>query len=288
MEQEPSNTSQTNVSGFKTRMKNTNGGEKWDVSAPIFDPLFLQHLPLIPMCSLNFEFALNHFSAVVKSGLRPADIATCNYRVFNPRLRFKKISVTSEYAMSFERMLTSRPARYDITNFKTLSYVIPQGLRTFSQNDVFCSNFLPQQCVIAFSLQSSSAGSTDTSIFTMEHNNVSRLRLLMADDTCPSYEEELNVEEKKCLNWYDALNGDNWSSSFIAISKSQFEDEHTLFYLNLNSMRFADTIQPKKLCTATLQVDFRANTPAVLRVYVFFTEHQFFQIGFDRKVIKNF
>ena len=287
-EASPSSTNAVAPSGFKKRQLRTSGSEWVEVSCPLFSPLFMSHYALPAMCGLSFSFNLasNHY--IIKSGMPAANAAHLKYEIRDPVLQFKKLHVTSEFAMNFEKILVGRPARFELSNFMTKSYVIGTGRMTFQQPDVFGSSFVPLFATVFLTTQAESVGQVSNSIFSFRPHGIRRIRLLMGDEQCPASDEILDFSNNIYLSAFERFVGDNWSSSTSPIDMDLFKDQYCFFHFSMNQIHCMNTRKTKKLGACTLSIDFHAATTETLVAYVFFCENQTLLMGADRKFVKNY
>ena len=287
LETSPESLSLTDYDGHRKRYQNTRGSLAYQLSSPIFSPLFCINKALIPMVRLSVDFYLQDARFIIKSAVPAAD-CDFDYQISDAKLVLKAIYVTSDFTLRFERQLAAgQNAIYDIENFMTKAFLIGAGRAEYSVSNPFDSSFIPTKVIVFFGDQDQSVGQFGNSPLSFKPRNVKNIRVLINDSPCPSIPFNLNWATNKFIRAFQALMGDNFSPTITAIDKNMFRKEHCFFCFDMLKWQ-CGAPGSKSLGNCKIEIEFVNTNNPILKCYVFFIQQEQIQITANREIIKNY
>ena len=155
------------------------------------------------------------------------------FAIKNPVLRLKRVKTLDSFAAKFETRLLQTPALYPHTHISCRSYVIPAGVKNFSNQDLFGSTFLPKFCYMALSTQTAAAGSFATNPLSFAPHGVKDIAIFAQNERIPSLSFQLDYSgnSPNFLRAFTSLFGNDamQRDSSCGIDRNKFGSYYTIY-----------------------------------------------------------
>ena len=235
-EDNPTDTSVFSFDGFSKRYQFTRESRLYHLETPIFHGMCQQSKLLLPMVKLYLGLDLSSPQYVIKSGVPAASAnSDFSFSIVNPVLRIKRIKTLDSFSAKFEAKLVQNPALYPHTHLSCRSYVIPAGVKNFTNQDLFGSTFLPKFCYLTLSTQTASAGTFATSPLSFAPHGVKEIAIFAQNERIPSlsYQLDFNDDSPSFLRAFYALFGNDalMKDSTNGIDRKKFGSYYTIYAL---------------------------------------------------------
>ena len=253
---------------------------------PIFSPLTTQQRALLPMCRLDFTFRLNNDKFCLLSAVPNTDF---QYEVHGAKLIGEVIQTSAEFQLALEKQLSLKPARYEIENFYTKTYIVPNSIFEFRVSDPFQSSFLPEKAIVFFSSAITPSYATSQVDFPSFH--IDDIYFNISGTKRPAVSFQGNLSGRRAfVRAYRALFNSALADEESFLSQDLFGAHYCFFSFNLGQPNFCQTsIRTKNLCNSELVVHFSPTSAnPSLRCYILTFAPETLQITAQRTVIKNY
>ena len=186
---------------------------------------------LIPMTNWSIKFVKSDPKFCLKSSVAGKDF---RFVIDRPRLLIPKVHVAAQIQLGIEKTLSQRPACYSFKNISTKDWIINQGATEFRQENLFHSDFVPDETLILLVTLASQNGGYDSSCLTAKHHNVSDLFLAVDNERWPRVKADVDWSSSSdFLRPYSELwSGqiDNWMDLGSMVTPERFRDGGFLYW----------------------------------------------------------
>ena len=255
----------------------------------LLSPLISKQIPMIP---LHFTFTLQDDSVVINC---PTPALAFKYEVLSARLIIEKVKTIESFSLSFEKKLLQTPSNFLINNLVCRSYHIPGNSQKFYLSDMFSTSFCADYIYLVMTSQTSSMGNFTESPFNFLPWGLRSIKVTVNDRVFPSIPLDCSWGDqgnwiRAWLNLYSSSNenGGAFVDDGMLIDVSKFRRGYAIFRVDLNSSGCSDTLRPKLMSTARLQLEFMTATNPALRLYILSNSVETLQIDSQRSVLKNY
>ena len=235
IESNPNDNNAFGFDGFAKRFDFTKESRLYHLETPIFHGLCQQSRLIPAMVKLYLALDLAEPTYCIISGVPTSAAANSLFKfvIKNPILRLKRIKTLDSFAAKFEARLLQSPALYPYTHISCRSYVIPAGVKNFSNQDLFGSTFLPKFCYMALSTQTASAGSFATNPLSFSPHGVKDIAIFAQNERIPSLSFQLDYtgDSPNFLRAFTSLFGNDtmMRDSSCGIDQNDFGTYYTIY-----------------------------------------------------------
>ena len=273
-------------STYRSRCFLFRNSEYVSVRAPVVCSFNLCGRYLLPMTHVSYHFFLQEPQKCLKTS---DTTRSFRYSLRNVRLLCKKVAISDSLNLAIEKRLLSQPAKYYYDQIKTISLIIPSGMREYAFDDVFNgSSFIPHEVYVYFIKQSEALGSFQTSIYNFRQNDVVSASFYCDSKKWPPNHQRLSVKDDdptgRLAAYANLFNSDDVFSDFgMYIDLQRFCT--SMFFLrytfDFRPTRCADAIQAPALGTVRFNVEFANEIQEPIRCYM--TSKHFVHVTLDHQ-----
>ena len=207
------------------------------------------------------EFVMQNFSTTKKY----------NINIDDAKLVVRKIKLSPERVLSFERDIAKEEIRIPISYVKLNTYTLSTGIKSFEKNGLF-TGALPELCVFGLVDNSAYTGSFTSNPFNFKNFDLSQAQFVINGRACPTQPLKLDFETKNVYDGYSSLFkalGKSFHDSSNGLSVEDYCEGTALYALNLNSNTRCphDDIVSKGTIDINLKFDTGLPNPVTLIVY---------------------
>ena len=281
------------VRGFRQRAELTERSKTATFVGPIYTPLTNQSRLMLPLTPQDFTFQLSRDPFVLRSAH-----ATQRFRVKieEMKLILCRVKINPSVSLEVEKKLNSKAALYPVRKATTRSLTITAGQKFYEADNLFPSQIVPKDMLIAFNETQAVQGIQSRSPFLFQPFGVESLKVTIDGHVFPSpYGFERLVWDGDDVNYampfFSLFDYEMNINEGSLINMSEYVSSYCIFRLTLGHFPNAlyDHREVTKVANARLTITFGADTEnGALTVLIWSETDQSFAVTSKRELLKDF
>ena len=248
-------------------------------------------------CDINFQKNLVPSNLDIKYILTPARQEfvmqnftaekTFNIKIESAKLIVRKVKLTPEKALSFEKEIAKDGLRLPIDFVKMQTFTISAGLKSFEKTAFFSGN-LPEHCVFGFISNTAHNGTFGTNPFNFKHFDLTQVQFRCNGRPIPTQPLQVDFGTKNVYEGYTSLYsglGRQYFDTSNSLSLADYVGGNALYAINFNSNTNCPHDDLAKTGTVDISLKFGTALPAPTTLIVYSSNNAAILIDRFRNVI---